>query len=91
MGTMDHHDARGPEETMQNLSPVVPAGSASRSPSTGLRQCGLSDRPAAEDASELAQPENPGYVIAWRIDRRATQPQQPPEPLRLPAPLDRLP
>jgi hypothetical protein len=34
---------------------------------------------------------NPGYAIAWRIDRRATQAQQPPEPLRLPAPLNQLP
>jgi len=34
---------------------------------------------------------NPGYTIAWRIDRRATQVPQPPEPLRLPAPLDQLP
>ena len=30
MTTIDHHDARGPEETMQDLPPVVPAGSASR-------------------------------------------------------------
>ena len=34
---------------------------------------------------------NPGYAIAWRIDRRATQAQQPPEPLRLAAPLNQLP
>src|ERR1035438_3034598 len=34
---------------------------------------------------------NPGYAVAWRIDRRATQVPQPPEPLRLPAPLDQLP
>src|ERR1017187_6698455 len=34
---------------------------------------------------------NRGYAIAWRIDRRATQAQQPPEPLRLPAPLNQLP
>src|ERR1035441_2278777 len=32
-----------------------------------------------------------GYAVAWRIDRRATQAQQPPEPLRLPAPLNQLP
>jgi ABC-type glutathione transport system ATPase component len=36
---------------------VVPAGSASRSPTTGLSGAGLPDRPPAEDASELAQPE----------------------------------
>jgi hypothetical protein len=34
---------------------------------------------------------NPGYAIAWRIDRRATQEPQPPEPMRLPPPLDELP
>jgi hypothetical protein len=34
---------------------------------------------------------NPGYVIAWRIDRRATQTPSPPEPLRLPPPLNQLP
>src|ERR1035437_84641 len=34
---------------------------------------------------------NPGYAIVWRIDRRATQARQPPEPLRLPAPLNQLP
>ena len=34
---------------------------------------------------------NSGYAIAWRIDRRATQAQQLPEPLRLPAPLNQLP
>src|SRR5438128_5304665 len=34
---------------------------------------------------------NSGYAIAWRIDRRATQAQQPSESLRLPAPLNQLP
>jgi len=34
---------------------------------------------------------NPGYAIAWRIDQRAAQAQSPPEPLRLPAPLNQLP
>ena len=34
---------------------------------------------------------NPGYAIAWRIDQRAAQTQPPPEPLRLPAPLNQLP
>ena len=54
---MNHHDARGPEETMQNLPPVVPAGFASRSPTTGLSRAGMSDCAAAEDTGELAQPE----------------------------------
>jgi hypothetical protein len=31
------------------------------------------------------------YAIAWRIDQRASQTQPPPEPLRLPAPLNQLP
>src|ERR1035437_3427040 len=34
---------------------------------------------------------NPGYAIAWRIDRRASQTQSPPEPSRLPPPLNQLP
>src|ERR1017187_990453 len=34
---------------------------------------------------------NPGYAIAWRLDRRATQAPPPPESLRLPAPLNQLP
>ena len=34
---------------------------------------------------------NRGYAIAYRIDQRATQSESPTEPLRVPAPLDRLP
>lgn len=34
---------------------------------------------------------NPGYAAAWRMDQRAAQKQPPPEPLRLPAPLNQLP
>src|SRR3974390_2955825 len=33
---------------------------------------------------------NPGYAIAWRLDRRKAQTPEP-EPLRLPPPLPRLP
>src|ERR1700722_13189560 len=33
---------------------------------------------------------NPGYAIAWRLDQRKTQ-AEPPEPLRLPSPLNQLP
>jgi hypothetical protein len=54
---MNYHDARGPEETMPNLPPVVPAGFASRSPATGLSGAGMSDNPPAKDAVELAQAE----------------------------------
>jgi hypothetical protein len=57
MTTMDHHDARGPEETMHDLPPVVPTGCTSRTPSTRLHPAGMSGRPAAEDAGKLAQPE----------------------------------
>jgi hypothetical protein len=58
MTTMNHHDAKGPEETMHDLPAVVPAGCASRSPATGLHESGMSDHPSAEDAGELAQPES---------------------------------
>jgi hypothetical protein len=58
MATINHHDGRGPEETMQYLPPVVPAGCASRSPATGLHQARMPGRSAAEDAGELAQPES---------------------------------
>ena len=34
---------------------------------------------------------NPGYAIVWLIDQRAAQTQPPPEPMRLPAPLNQLP
>jgi len=34
---------------------------------------------------------NPGYAIAYRIDQRAAENQSPPEVMRLPAPLNRLP
>jgi hypothetical protein len=33
---------------------------------------------------------NPGYAIGWRLGQRAAQ-TQPPEPLRMPAPLNQLP
>jgi hypothetical protein len=34
---------------------------------------------------------NRGYAIAYRTDQRATQTESPAEPMRVPAPLDRLP
>jgi hypothetical protein len=34
---------------------------------------------------------NPGYAMAYRIDRRAAQTEPPPEVMRLPAPLNQLP
>jgi hypothetical protein len=56
MTTMNHHDARGPEETMHDLPPVVPTGCTGRSPATGLRQAGMSDCPPAKDTGKLARP-----------------------------------
>ena len=38
MKTIDHHDARGPEETVHYLSPVVPAEPASGKPAARLRE-----------------------------------------------------
>ena len=55
MTTIDHHDARSPEETMQNLPPVVPTGSASGRSAAGVQPAGLSDGPPAEDPGELAE------------------------------------
>src|ERR1017187_1399486 len=64
-------------------------------PRVGVRQraChapdGQSERTQKTQASWRSR--NPGYTIAWRLDQRATQALQPPEPLRLPAPLNQLP
>lgn len=58
MKTMVHHDARGPEETVQNLSAVVPAGPASGNPSTCLRESGMPDGAPPEDSGRLAQSES---------------------------------
>jgi len=55
---MNHHDARGPEETVHNLSPVVPAEPASGSPSAGVRETGMPERAPSEDPGKLAQPES---------------------------------
>jgi hypothetical protein len=58
MKTMNHHDARGPEETVHDLSPVVPAEPASGSPATRLRESGMPDGAPAEDPGKLAQSES---------------------------------
>jgi hypothetical protein len=58
MVTMKHHHARGPEETVRDLPPLVPAERASRRPPTGLWQTGMPSRAPAEDASQLAPPES---------------------------------
>ena len=54
---MKHHHARGPEETVCDLPPVVPAEPASGTPPTCLREAGMPDHAPAEDASQLAPPE----------------------------------
>jgi hypothetical protein len=58
MKTMDHHDARGPEETVHHLSPVVPAKPAGGNPATGVRESGMPDGAPAEDPGKLAQSES---------------------------------
>jgi hypothetical protein len=54
MKTIDHHDARSPEETVHHLSPVVPAEPASGKPATGLLQTRLPGGAPAENAGKLA-------------------------------------
>jgi len=54
MKTIEHHDARGPEETVHDLSPVVPAESASEGPAARLRESRLSNRAPSEDPGKLA-------------------------------------
>jgi hypothetical protein len=89
MKTMNHHDARGPEETVHNLSPVVPAKPASGNPSTSLRETGVSDGAPAGNAGKLAQSESRLFHRV-RIDQRAAQPEAS-EPLRMPPPLNQFP
>jgi len=57
------------------------------------RACGSSDCQKARRQKTQAnwRNQNPGYSIAWRIDRRAAAHPEPPEPLRLPPPLNQLP
>jgi hypothetical protein len=58
MKTMDHHDARGPEETVHDLSPVVPAEPARGSPAKRLRESGMPDDSPSKDPGKLAQSES---------------------------------
>jgi hypothetical protein len=57
MKTIDHHDARGPEETVHDLSPVVPAEPASGNAAARLRGPGMPDGAPPEDPGRLAQSE----------------------------------
>src|ERR1022692_4185277 len=54
---MEHHHARGPEETVCDLPPVVPAEPASGTPPTCLREAGMPDVAPTENPSQLAPPE----------------------------------
>jgi hypothetical protein len=54
MKTIVHHDARGPEETVHHLSPVVPAEPASGNQATGVRAARLPDGASSENAGKLA-------------------------------------
>jgi len=54
MKTIEHHDARGPEETVHYLSPVVPARPASGKPSARLRESRLPDGAPSENPGKLA-------------------------------------
>jgi hypothetical protein len=57
------------------------------------RACGNADCQTArrQRTQEKWRHHNPGYSIAWRIDRRAPAQPDPAEPLRLPPPLNQLP
>ena len=64
-------------------------------PRAGSRQraCGRPDCQKARRQKTQAnwRNQNPGYSIAWRLDRRAAAHPESPEPLRLPPPLSQLP
>src|ERR1017187_4334153 len=61
---------------------------ASRQHACGKPECQTSRRQKTQASWRRR---NPGYAIAWRIDRRAAQTPSPPELLRMPAPLNQLP
>ena len=60
----------------------------SRQHACGKPECQVSRRQKTQASWRRR---NPGYAIAWRIDQRAAQIHPPPEPLRLPPPLNQLP
>src|ERR1035437_6021874 len=57
MKTMNHQDARGPEETMHDQAPVVPAEPKCGGPAAGLRQAGVPDGAPSENPVKLARKE----------------------------------
>jgi hypothetical protein len=54
MKTIEHQDARGPEETVHHLSPVVPAEPASGNPAARLWERAMPDGAPSEDTGKLA-------------------------------------
>jgi hypothetical protein len=88
MVTMKHHHARGPEETVYDLPLLVPAERASRD---RQHACGKPECQTTRRQKTSWRCRNPGSAITWRIDQRAAQTQPPPEPMRLPEPLNQLP
>src|SRR5271157_5322604 len=68
---------------------MVPSRSASRSTTAGLSPSGMPSGPPPPDPSLLAEAES-GLLYRPRIQERGAL-RQPPEPLRLPAPLSQLP
>ena len=88
---MKHHHARGPEETVCDLPPVVPAERASRKTANmpaGSRNARprAGRRPKPVGAAGTRATPSPGGLTGAR---RRHHP--PPEPLRLPPPLNQLP
>ena len=86
---MSHHGRRA-KETLLHLPALVPAGPTNRITSTSLPKSGMPSRAAQEEAEGAWRERNPDYFIARRIKDRSGQ-DRPPEPLRLPPPLSRLP
>src|SRR5271169_5550927 len=72
---MKHHHARGPEETVCDLPPLVPARPASRKPPACLREAGMPGVAPAEDPSRLATPES------WLRHRLADRPTRGADPI----------
>ena len=85
---MNHHAGR-PKETVFDLPPLVPSRSrvGSRQRTCRNPDCQATRRRKKQKAWRERHPD---YFIARRIQDRAKR-ERPPEPLRLPPPLNRLP
>src|SRR5438093_9536536 len=86
---MISHHGRRTKETLLYLPALVPPGPTNRITSTSLPKGGMPSR-AAQKKQKTWRERNPDYFIARRIKDRSGQ-DRPPEPLRLPPPLSRLP